>query len=284
VAFVFFFLVSASVFAAHVHRIREDELDIPTQTKALGEGSFSEVRRGTWTRTITVGKQREIKVPVAVKSSKLADGGISKDMARDLAVITSLPHQNIVIMYGVCEESKTGPKLVCELMSMDLAQRLKQCDENCLQGRELLRVLRDVSAGLAHLHKHNVFHRDVKPANVLLGGGGGGGEQLDQVKLCDFGSSKDLNTTLEQMTQQGTVQYMAPEMYQKQTCRSFCRCVELWRAFVRVCDWRCVSSTHFSGRAHDKAHDSRLWERTHRAVHTVPPTRAREETINGCGA
>jgi len=74
----------------------------------------------------------------------------------------------------------------------------------------LLRVLRDVSAGLAHLHSHGVVHRDVKPANILLRG------EQEQVKLCDFGSSRDLQMSLQQMSVAGTLAYMAPEVLNQQ--------------------------------------------------------------------
>jgi len=82
----------------------------------------------------------------------------------------------------------------------------------------LLRVLRDVSAGLVHLHFHGVVHRDVKPANILLRG-----EQ--QEKLCDFGSSRDLQMSVQQMSVAGTLDYMTPEVWHQQ---AFGRPVDVW--------------------------------------------------------
>jgi len=145
---------------------------------------------------------------------------------RELDVITRLPHQNILTLHGVCEPKGGGQgqlMLVYELMSSNLAKLLQDAaaarkhnpnrhTEPCssssplLATHVLLRVLRDVSAGLTHLHAHQVIHRDVKPANVLLRG--------ELVKLCDFGSSKDFERTMKQ-TVTGTVDYMAPELLDK---------------------------------------------------------------------
>ncbi|KAI7164745.1 kinase-like protein [Hortaea werneckii] len=42
-------------------------------------------------------------------------------------------------------------------------------------------LLRDLFAGLAHLHRHGIIHRDIKPSNLLLASPGG------PVYLADFG-------------------------------------------------------------------------------------------------
>jgi len=95
----------------------------------------------------------------------------------------------------------------------DLSQLLKSNSGRRLgigQTKLLLRVLRDVAAGLVHLHAHGVLHRDVKPANVLLKGG-----DDTHVKLCDFGLSKDLKQSVQHMSKTGAQAYMAPEMFKQ---------------------------------------------------------------------
>lgn len=44
-----------------------------------------------------------------------------------------------------------------------------------------VRAVKDISQGLLYMHKNNLIHLDVKPANILLCADG-------VCKLCDFGS------------------------------------------------------------------------------------------------
>jgi len=152
-----------------------------TMGERKGSGSFSEVWSALWTRSIAVGRHQMSQTPVAVKMSLRVEHSedVLDELARELAVVSSLPHQNILTVYGVCfdeeeydHEKKPGRlRIVYELMDTDLSQLLKSNKGRLkYQTKLLLRVLRDVAAGLVHLHAHGVLHRDVKPANVLLKG------------------------------------------------------------------------------------------------------------------
>jgi eukaryotic-like serine/threonine-protein kinase len=70
----------------------------------------------------------------------------------------------------------------------------------------MLRIAEDVLAALAHAHGRGVVHRDVKPANILVGGDG-------RARLSDFGVARLSGESGLTMTGGvvGTVAYMAPE-------------------------------------------------------------------------
>jgi eukaryotic-like serine/threonine-protein kinase len=70
-----------------------------------------------------------------------------------------------------------------------------------------IEVLRGVAAGLDHAHAEGIVHRDVKPANVLLG------RRRGEVKLADLGIATAVESTriTKSGTVMGTASYMAPE-------------------------------------------------------------------------
>ncbi len=80
-------------------------------------------------------------------------------------------------------------------------------------------ILFQVTRGLAHLHRLNIVHRDIKPTNILIFVPDG---DVDEplMKLADFGISKSLNTDKKDFTNtsltnpSGTKGWMAPEVYQ----------------------------------------------------------------------
>ena len=57
---------------------------------------------------------------------------------------------------------------------------------------------------MEHLHAHNIIHRDLKSPNVLL--------SLGYVKICDFGTARQLSKTCTHTRQAGTFRWMAPEI------------------------------------------------------------------------
>lgn len=60
--------------------------------------------------------------------------------------------------------------------------------------------------GLEYLHTHNIVHRDIKCANILIG-------KKNICKLTDFGGSKMIKEGISVITSiQGTANWMAPEV------------------------------------------------------------------------
>ena len=79
--------------------------------------------------------------------------------------------------------------------------------------------------GLAYIHHaKKVVHRDIKLENILL-------DATGNVKICDFGVSRQLNTGRERMKEQcGTPAYIAPEILMDEGYHGFK--VDMWSAGV----------------------------------------------------
>ena len=69
----------------------------------------------------------------------------------------------------------------------------------------LLDWLCQICTALKYLHYKKIIHRDIKPANIFMNG-------LNQIKLGDFGISKNLKTYGFASSFVGSTYYMAPEI------------------------------------------------------------------------
>lgn len=100
--------------------------------------------------------------------------------------------------------------------------------------RAYLRTAREVAQGLCHIHKSNVIHGDLKPANVLLKG-----SRLDRRgfvgKVSDFGLSLVCDKSVVNASNWGTIGYMAPEAFEDQLTKAsdvYSFGVLLWEMYV----------------------------------------------------
>ncbi len=167
--------------------------------RLLGQGGFASVYLG---EHVYLGSYAAVKI----LSVALAPEGVGNFVgeARTLANLTH-PHIIRLLDYGV--EVGT-PYLV-----MDYAPggtlRQRHLRGERLPLSTLVPYVRQVAKALQYAHGQRLIHRDVKPANLLLG-------RCDEVLLSDFGiallthSSSDL--TAKGMA--GTIAYMSPEQIQ----------------------------------------------------------------------
>lgn len=90
---------------------------------------------------------------------------------------------------------------------MELLEPLTEhASKNPLSQAEVCRLGIDISTALEALERERIVHRDVKPANILVGRDGA-------YKLGDFGVARQLEKTSMVMSKKGTYAYMAPEVY-----------------------------------------------------------------------
>ena len=117
-----------------------------------------------------------------------------------------LEHNNIVHVYGKGEDSD-GPYYYMEYidgrtLSYVINEEHRQ-DINFVR-----RVIVQILDALCYVHKKQIFHRDLKPDNIMLTYKG------DNVKIIDFGlaTADDLPDNLKRA---GTPKYAAPELNNK---------------------------------------------------------------------
>ena len=92
-----------------------------------------------------------------------------------------------------------------------------------------LSLARDIAAGLAYLHSHDIIHRDVKPANILF--------IHAHPKLADIGLvTYAVAESAEAKSMVGTQRYMAPEGSGTKQSDVFSLGIVL-RELLERCDW-----------------------------------------------
>jgi hypothetical protein len=130
--------------------------------------------------------------------------GLSR-LRREALVGASVSHLNLVSVFDVIAHEDGDVVIVMEYVDGEtLRDRLQR--QGRLPAREALRILGGVAAGLDAIHARGIVHRDVKPANILLGADG-------TVKVADLGIAvvHDRTRITTAGAVLGTFSYMAPE-------------------------------------------------------------------------
>ena len=122
---------------------------------------------------------------------------------REARVGASLIHPNLVTIF----DTINGPDGTLIVMEYVRGRPLSELiSPEGMDPRRLLEVLRPVAAALDYAHDNGVVHRDVKPANVLIG-------EDRTVKLVDLGAATAAHATKITSENEvlGTLAYIAPE-------------------------------------------------------------------------
>ncbi|MBN9122910.1 MAG: serine/threonine protein kinase, partial [Planctomycetes bacterium] len=131
--------------------------------------------------------------------------GARERFDREARAAAAVRHENVVEIYEVGEQDGLPYFVMPLLPGESLAARLKG---GALLPEEVVRVGREIAAGLAAAHAVGLVHRDIKPANLWLEAPKG------RVKVLDFGlarlaSGADRHTDTGAVV--GTADYMSPE-------------------------------------------------------------------------
>jgi serine/threonine protein kinase len=163
--------------------------------RSLGSGGMA---------TVSLCQDERLGRRVAVKRLH-AHGGDDdqRRFLREARVGASLNHPNLVSVYDTAMDGESVLIVMEYVEGETLAEAIGR---GPLTTERVLSTIRDVAAALDHAHAHDIVHRDVKPANILLRVDGA-------AKLVDLGIALAADTTriTHDGTVLGTAAYMAPE-------------------------------------------------------------------------
>jgi serine/threonine protein kinase len=167
--------------------------------RELGRGGMAVVFLG---RDTHLG--RKVAVKVLPPELTFGSGAMIERFKREAKVAATLDHSNVIPIYRV----STGGKLFWYVMKFLDGEALDHIlhREGQLPLDRAADILHQTAAALQYAHKHQVVHRDVKPANIVIDSDG-------RLTVTDFGIAKalDANTLTASGSMIGTPYYMSPE-------------------------------------------------------------------------
>ncbi|XP_009877144.1 PREDICTED: serine/threonine-protein kinase MAK isoform X2 [Apaloderma vittatum] len=166
-----------------------------TIMKQLGDGTYG---------SVLMGKSNESGELVAIKRMKRKFYSWDECMnLREVKSLKKLNHANVIKLKEVIREND-HLYFIFEYMKENLYQLMK--DRNKLFPESVIRnMMYQILQGLAFIHKHGFFHRDMKPENLLCMG-------PELVKIADFGLARELRSQPPYTDYVSTRWYRAPEV------------------------------------------------------------------------
>src|SRR5207253_1878488 len=168
----------------------------------LGHGGTSVVYRAEHVR---LGRSAALKL----LTPSVGEADFAERFLRESQLAASIDHPSIVPVYDAGENDGLLYIAMACVDGSDLKSLI--AEDGKLPVRRALRIVGQIGSALDAAHARGLVHRDVKPANILVGAG-------DRAYLSDFGVVKELssNGTTRTGTFVGTIEYCAPEQIEGQ--------------------------------------------------------------------
>ncbi|XP_013413842.1 serine/threonine-protein kinase ICK isoform X1 [Lingula anatina] len=178
-------------------------------SKQLGDGTYGSVLLAT---------AAESGEKVAIKKMKKKYYSWDECLnLREVKSLRKLNHANIVKLKEVIRENDQL-FFVFEFMKENLYDMMKSRDK-LFPESAIRNITYQVMQGLAFMHKHGYFHRDMKPENLLCTG-------PELVKIADLGLAREIRSRPPYTDYVSTRWYRAPEVLLRST--NYSSPIDMW--------------------------------------------------------
>ncbi|XP_028219897.1 serine/threonine-protein kinase STY46-like isoform X3 [Glycine soja] len=161
----------------------------------IASGSYGELFKGVYCSQ---------EVAIKVLKADHVNSELQREFAQEVYIMRKVRHKNVVQFIGACTKPP-GLCIVTEFMSGGSVYDYLHKQKGFFKFPTLLKVAIDVSKGMNYLHQHNIIHRDLKAANLLM-------DENCTVKVADFGVARVKAQSGVMTAETGTYRWMAPEV------------------------------------------------------------------------
>ncbi|XP_039595853.1 serine/threonine kinase 17a like [Polypterus senegalus] len=185
-------------------RIRTEPLNGSYEVagKELGRGKFAVVKKCV---DKTTGNEH------AAKFLRKRRKGVDcrMDIINEVAILEMTKSNPYVV--ALHEVFETTSEIILVLEYAAGGEIFNQCvadNDEAFTEKDVIRLVRQILSGVAFLHRSNVVHLDLKPQNILLTSS----RPLGDIRIVDFGLSRQVDNVKEVREILGTPEYVAPEI------------------------------------------------------------------------
>uniref|UniRef100_UPI0035C945F7 serine/threonine-protein kinase n=1 Tax=uncultured Jatrophihabitans sp. TaxID=1610747 RepID=UPI0035C945F7 len=160
---------------------------------------------------------RDVAIKVFRRVSPTPDTAAGAARQRtELQTLARLAHPNLITLYdGSLGAEHAGEPAYLVMELIDGSTLAEAIERDAVSVGDARLIAAQIGSALAYIHAANLVHRDVKPANILLGTDATTGTPTMRARLSDFGIVRLVGDAAGGLTGTqftlGTASYLAPE-------------------------------------------------------------------------
>lgn len=196
----------------------------------IGKGAYSTVYKAYHNDLSKIFAVKEINISIHKKNIER--------FREEIFLMNKFDHQNILKLYETIEDDNYIYLILEYCENGDLKNFLSK---RPMKEKNVRKFMKQIVSGLQYLNNKNVYHRDLKPQNILL-------TKDYTIKISDFGLAKTCESDTLLDTICGSPMYMAPEImkYKKYDTKA-----DLWSLGV-IFYQMLTGKTPYTARSHSE--------------------------------
>ena len=178
--------------------------DLYEMYEEIGKGSFG---------VVYLGKHKKTKQQVAIKilnKERIKHLEEFEKIRLEIDILKLCHHPNILRILDNFEDNDYI-YIVTEFIEGGTLFKYLNENKSKLKEKKIAELTKQIASGIKYLHQFGICHRDLKPENISIKRQ----NDLEIIKIMDFGISKIMAPSQITKTYSGTLHYMAPEIIQK---------------------------------------------------------------------